>query len=475
MKKIKSILIVSLLSLAFFSCESYVEGINDDPNRPLNADATNMLQGVMLANQFWQTGAGNRIAMIWLNQGTGSDRQYIALNNWNNITSGDFNDAWNGVYVGVATQSRIAVKKALADNNKVLAGALQVLEAHSIGTAAGLWGDIPFSEINNPKISNPKYEPQAEVYQAVQMLLNSAIANLKSGSGRIADSKDISYGGDATKWEKLANSLKARYYLRVKDYPNALTYANRGISSADDDFKAKYGLTAGRDMNPFFQFMIWNRDGYLDAEEAYGQDLLTPGSSKYRGNTKTDETARGAFNYFANSPSFKWPTWWGGEDGKFSRDADMPLVTYGEMLLIIAECEGRTDLGKGVTAYNKYRQLLGTGYSIGLNNSGYEGRALKYADYTDNDFQNNGIENKDGKTPLNAFLREVYEERYVYFIGHYESFIDFGRTNNIAEIELKSGFDGTPQRFLYPQSEINSNTNTPSPLPKVVEPTPVNK
>lgn len=475
MKKIKSILVAFLLSLAFFSCESYVEGINDDPNRPLNADATNMLQGVMLANQFWQTGAGNRIAMIWLNQGTGSDRQYIALNNWNNITSSDFNDAWNGAYVNVATQSRIAVEKALAGNNKLLAGALQVLEAHSIGTAAGLWGDVPFSEVNNPSIANPKYDPQADVYKALQVLLNKAINNLKSGSGEIRASKDISYGGVAAKWQKLANSLKARYYLHVKDYTNALAYAKKGISSKDGDFKANYGLTAGRNMNPFFAFMIWNRDGYLDANGAYAQDLLNPSSNKYRGNTKTDETARGAFNYFANSPSYKWPNWWGGEDGKFSRDADIPLVTYGEMLLIIAECEGRIDVEKGIEAYNKYRQFLNTGYSIGLNNSGYENKTFKYEDYTAADFNNNGIENKDGKTPLNAFLREVYEERYVYFIGNYESFIDFGRTKNIAEIELKSGFSGTPQRFLYPQSEINSNTSTPSPLPKVVKPTPVNE
>jgi hypothetical protein len=43
----------------------------------------------------------------------------------------------------------------------------------------------------------------------------------------------------------------------------------------------------------------------------------------------------------------------------------MPLVTYGEMLLIIAEADARTSFASGLTSYNAYRALLNTGYSIG--------------------------------------------------------------------------------------------------------------
>jgi hypothetical protein len=31
--------------------------------------------------------------MIWLNQANGEDRQYVALNNWNN-SAGSFDDSW---------------------------------------------------------------------------------------------------------------------------------------------------------------------------------------------------------------------------------------------------------------------------------------------------------------------------------------------------------------------------------------------
>jgi hypothetical protein len=59
----------------------------------------------------------------------------------------------------------------------------------------------------------------------------------------------------------------------------------------------------------------------------------------------------------------------------------MPLVTYGEMLLIIAEADARTSFTAGLTSYNDYRDLLNTGYSIGIDNSGYDSETFAYAPY----------------------------------------------------------------------------------------------
>lgn len=482
MKNLKNIFLVFFTLTFISSCESYVEDLNDDPNRPVDSDAVNILEGVILSNQFWQSSDLNRIAMIWLDQATGADRQYIALNNWNNITAQDFSDTWNEAYVGTITQAKIGGAKAEASQNKILQGVFQVLEAHSSGMIAALWGDVPFSEVNNPAIKNPKYDPQTSVYQGVQLLLDKAISNLNSGSGSISAAKDFVYKGNAAKWATLAHSLKAKFYLHVKNYPLALIEARLGISSATDDFKANFGTTYGQNFNPFYSFLVYDRVGYMDASDAYAFELLDTTSPNYRGNSKTDESARSSFNYY---PSAIYGTGaelnflsiydWDYPDGKFGTESNMPLVTLGEMFLIIAECEARINgLTAGVTAYNTYRQLLSLGYSIGIDDSGYFG-SLKYDDYADADFNNGGIENPDNIQPIDAFYRELYEERYIYFNGSFESFIDFGRSNNIAEIQLRTGISGTPQRFIYPQVEINSNTSTPSPLPNVTEKTPVHQ
>jgi hypothetical protein len=62
--------------------------------------------------------------MIWLNQANGEDRQYVALNNWNNSAASSF-DGWNNAYVNTITQAQITTAKALLQSR--LAGAAQVI------------------------------------------------------------------------------------------------------------------------------------------------------------------------------------------------------------------------------------------------------------------------------------------------------------------------------------------------------------
>jgi hypothetical protein len=75
------------------SCTSYVDDLNVDPDNLLDSDSKNLFQGVLLANQFFQTSSNTRDVMIWLNQANGEDRQYVALNNWNNSAASSFDDS----------------------------------------------------------------------------------------------------------------------------------------------------------------------------------------------------------------------------------------------------------------------------------------------------------------------------------------------------------------------------------------------
>jgi hypothetical protein len=81
-------------------------------------------------------------------------------------------------------------------------------------------------------------------------------------------------------------------------------------------------------------------------------------------------------------------------------------------------------------------------------------------------------------TPDQALLREILEERYVSFFGQIEGFNDMRRTQNENLVRvpvLPNTGTQLPQRFLYPQSEIDRNTSTPSPIPGVFTRTPVNQ
>jgi hypothetical protein len=60
-------------------------------------------------------------------------------------------------------------------------------------------------------------------------------------------------------------------------------------------------------------------------------------------------------------------------------------------------------------------------------------------------------------------LKEILTEKYVTLFGQIEAFNDVRRTGNLISVPVNNGTK-LPGRFLYPQTEINSNPNTISGL-----------
>jgi hypothetical protein len=147
------------------------------------------------------------------------------------------------------------------------------------------------------------------------------------------------------------------------------------------------------------------------------------------------------------------------------------MVSYAENQLILAESAVRLGfLESGVTALNAHRSnLLSTMSSFG---------AAKYDAYQLSDFENGGIENTDGLSTANSLLREILEERYVSLFNTTENFSDTRRTDGESLVRVQvipnNGTD-LPQRFLYPQTEVDRNSNVPNPIPGFFEPTTVNQ
>lgn len=89
-----------------------------------------------------------------------------------------------------------------------------------------VFGEVPYSEAGIAGIVTPKYDTQKDIYQGIIAELDQAIttigSNTKTGDG-INDlgENDIYYGGDLTKWKKLANVLKLRIALRAHGAPDA--------------------------------------------------------------------------------------------------------------------------------------------------------------------------------------------------------------------------------------------------------------
>jgi hypothetical protein len=474
---LKTISIVSCL-LVLSACEDIVEGVNDNPNNPTDAPLSLMLTGIEVANIAVHSGHPARVASIWSGYLRGADRQHSAINSY--IIDGDsFDQTWEKIYANIIGNGNLIIDKAAEIDNRLVMGITKVLQAHILGTATSVFGDIPLSQIDNSReFSNPAFDPQLEVYARLQELLDDAIMDLETGKGSIGDA-EIYFEGDGLKWLEVAHTLKARFYLETRQYDLAFQEAQLGISVLENSLVTPQGSIPGQNENLYHGFLEGGRAGDIDARDTYITQILDPASTLYRGNAKTSEEARFNF-YFKNvdNPESITPNTSGSDasGGVFAVDASFPLITYQENLLILAEAALRTEgLASGLEAYNAYREFMNAG---GYINPAYQSDAyeLKYLSYELADLQPNGLLNIDGISPEDALLKEILMERYVAFFGQLTGFTDIRRTRaeNLGVQPPPNTGDQLPERFIYSQAEINSNTNAPDEIPGIFSRTPVN-
>jgi len=475
MKKfvLKSIVILGLLIAS--SCESIVEDINANPNDILTTDVEDrlFLTGSLLANTQLQLGHLNRISQMYSGQLIGFSSLYSNIYGFN-LSTAEANSEWNAFYVGVLTNMR---KVAANASNPLLVGIAQIVEGHAAGTAASLWGDIPYSESANPDISDPVFDGQISVYDSAIRLLDQGITTLQ-GASSSSLSEDIFFNGNKDKWIAAAYTLKARFNLHKKDYAAAATAAVNGIKSADGDmrFYPKSSANTSGDKNLFFTILEGSRAGDIGNSsggvESFLIQMLDSSNELSRNNSKTDETARLGY-YRINST--------GGSvnDGIIAATEPQNLVTFYENELILAEVKARSgSLSDGLPHLNNVRAWLNGGGHL---NDNHIGNTFKYEAYVAGDFASGGIENPDGVAAKTAFLREVIEERYVSGFGTHMAYNDARRLRKsdgayAVPFMLVNGPNPPyPERMPYATNELNSNENAPAEDPGIFTKTAVNQ
>lgn len=438
----KKYILLFTVGLGLMACSNYTDGINTDPNNFTSAPGNLLVGQSELAVVKLSSSAASRISGMFTDQFTGSDRQYITINDYT-VLAGDFDDDWDDLYVDGAAQARLASEAGATDGDDLLFGVGKIMEGLLMGEAAALWGDVPYSQaFNYVDFPNPEYDPQASVLSAVQGLLDEAIAVVGDASVASVYGQPV-FVGNSAKWKEIAYSLKARYYLVAKDYANALSAAKQGISAANGDLLSAHNSANGAE-NLYWQFIVEQRGGYLTAEGSHMLQLLNGQKSRL---LATPGDANRYDVYFENDQTLGGDIPNVSEGGYFAIDAPFPIVSYVETKLIEAEAAARTG-GDGLTPFNEVRDHLATLYGGSFPASGASGEAL---------------------------VNQILEEKYLSLPGSLQVFHDARRTKNVLGIPVKgTGNPSIPQRFYYPQIEINANANFPG-LVDLFEPTPVNK
>ncbi len=449
MKKIKYIIVI--LSVIFSGCD--YGDLNENPNGPTNVPELLVFTGTLLADISVNSSHIQRISGLWSGQYRGEQNLYGAIYDYE-ISTAESNDSWEFLYNGILAQNRV-VRGGLSDD-LLIVGITKVVEAHAVGTACSNWGNVPYSEAATEGIDDPKYDTQAEVFAQMQTLLDVAISDLNNAT-EYSLSQDIFFGGNKASWIAVANSLKARYYMLVKDYSAAFQAAQSGISSSSESMKYYPPGTASGDQNLLFELLSSSRQGDISTEGTYLTGLLD-GSTTSRGNAKTNEDARSKYYYFDKDGA--------NEVGVAAITAPIPLVTYEENLLTLAESAARTATFDEALGYlNDLRGFLASGDAFDKTDAT---DILQYDAYVTADFANGGMENDDGMDDTRALLREIIEERYISGYGTFLPWNDARRLRKSdSDIAVPFPLNTTavtlhPERFLLSQNELNSNSNAPA-------------
>ncbi|MDB5008760.1 MAG: hypothetical protein JWP45_3153 [Mucilaginibacter sp.] len=130
-------------------------------------------------------------------------------------------------------------------------GVALILKVETFDRLTDKYGPVAYSKAGSSVTATP-YDSQQSIYQQFFLQLDTAVNNLntyiKTNPGKTPfASYDLVYGGDYTKWLKLANSLRLRLAMHIVkvDAATAQTQAQKALDPANGGVLAVNGDNAG--------------------------------------------------------------------------------------------------------------------------------------------------------------------------------------------------------------------------------------
>lgn len=234
------ILVICMLPLASCDNDELVE-LNIDPN------AANELDWKFMFTQGQVQAAENRYinGRVHLNLASGLIQHMATLEIGGERGSGDkyfrhldsFNGYMSYLYRGALKTFGEIIRQTGPEGTNPnwtnLNNMAQVMYIIPMHVMTDLHGNVPYTEANSgiDGIFFPKYDDQEFIYKDMLAKLETAANTIGTGPDEVG-AADVMYGGDFTKWKKLANSLMLRLAMRISnvDPSTAQSYVEKAIS-----------------------------------------------------------------------------------------------------------------------------------------------------------------------------------------------------------------------------------------------------
>ncbi|OIN60599.1 SusD/RagB family nutrient-binding outer membrane lipoprotein [Arsenicibacter rosenii] len=246
-------MILVMLLLMISGCGDQLSKINENPNvvSPSTANPNLMLPTVMtgLAMNYVTLGYGDVAGVV---QHTQKDGWFSEHNHY------DWSPKDWSTYYDLLRNNDFLLQRSKELGYTFHQGVALTLKAFLFGLITDLWGDAPYTDAlkgaSSADLLLPGFDRQQTIYLGI-------IDDLKQASALFAIGKttgyltgyDVYYNGDTVKWQKFANSLLLRYYMRISaKLPQVAKAGIEGVyqtgiymNDATDDATMEYiGATA---------------------------------------------------------------------------------------------------------------------------------------------------------------------------------------------------------------------------------------
>ncbi len=291
MKKVKHIIVgtAAIILLTVTSCEKYLD-INTNPNAPTSAPIQQVLTNVTVNVGFTGGSDLHRYSSLIIQQFAGQNapgtqsREYARYQ----IQPTDVNGLYARLFATQLQDIEYILKN--SEGSPHYSGISKILKAYIYSQAVDIWGDLPYSEaFKAPEITAPKLDKAEDIYKAIITLTNEGITEIKATASVLSPSaNETIFKGDRVKWEKFANTMKLRLFLRysakdaafAKSQLDALIASNAPFMGAiSDNFQMDF-VDATSSQNPIHQFENTRSDQFFPNK--FFVDLLNSTSDPRR-------------------------------------------------------------------------------------------------------------------------------------------------------------------------------------------------
>ncbi|HEY8166675.1 MAG TPA: SusD/RagB family nutrient-binding outer membrane lipoprotein [Gemmatimonadaceae bacterium] len=261
-RKIAGLGAVMVLGISACHTDKLVN-VNEDPNNPTSAPPQAVFTyATRISMQRWYGSNPTNMRGPVLTAQHLAQVQYPDEDQYLRLDGTVTNNSFIFTYAQELKNFQAVIDAGTEQNEPLYWGPAQIMRSLIFGYVTDVWGDIPYSQAlkgdAEDAIILPAYDAQKDVYAGLFKDLSDAVTAIAGApsSAKSLGGADPIYAGNKLKWQRFANSLRARHAMRLANVDP--TTAKAQIAAA---IAAPGGLIASNADNAL---MKWPGDGVYD-------------------------------------------------------------------------------------------------------------------------------------------------------------------------------------------------------------------